>query len=87
MTYSEYIYHTTTSPGYHNTIETQENEPESNFIKTIESFKEERNKYKEIQENVIIQKINKTGQELKMKIDLRFWNLCFVLSHYTLDKF
>jgi hypothetical protein len=52
MTYSEYIYHTTTSPGYHNTIETQENEPESNFIKTIESFKEERNKsLKEIHEN------------------------------------
>jgi hypothetical protein len=34
-----------------------------------ESFKEERNKYKEIQENVIKQEINKTGQELKMEIE------------------
>jgi hypothetical protein len=34
-----------------------------------ESFKEERNKYKEIQENVIKDEINKTGLELKMEIE------------------
>ena len=34
-------------------------EIQENTIKHIKSFKEERNKYKEIQENVIIQKINK----------------------------
>jgi predicted double-glycine peptidase len=71
MTSSEHSYPTTTSPGYPNTTEAQENDLKSNLIKMIEAIKEEINKSLEkIQENTIkqVKEINKTVQDLKMEI-------------------
>jgi hypothetical protein len=45
-------YPTTASPGYPNIAEEQENDLNSNLMKIIEAFKEERNSFlKEIHEN------------------------------------
>lgn len=53
MAPSEPSYSTTTSPGYSNIFETQENDIKFNLVKMIEAFKEEVNiSLKETQENI-----------------------------------
>ena len=72
MTLSEHRYSTSSSLGYPTVIKAEENDIKSSLIKMIEVFKEETNKsLKEIQESTIKheKEINKTVQDLKMKIE------------------
>ena len=60
---------TTSSPGYPNTAEAQENDLKSNLMKMIEDLGEEILKIlKETQENIIrqVKEMNKIVQDLKM---------------------
>lgn len=58
----EHSYLTTPTPEYLNIPESKENDPKSNLRKMIKDLKEEMDKYKEIQENIITQvkELNKT---------------------------
>ena len=53
MVSPESSYPTKASPGYSSTARTQGNDLKSNLRKMVKAFKEEINKYKETQENIL----------------------------------